>query len=162
MKRKHEHAVRVQEIQSLLENWSGSDLTTFGELIAEGSFRMRGAKAPRHVFLFDKMLLLAKKREYGHLIYKAHIMVSLLKFHVLIKKNDYLMTQVFFVFFFFNLQCSNLTLMESIPGEPLSFNVIPFDNSQIQYTLQVCKKCSIVLYSILYFLLFNRLNILRL
>ena len=27
--------------------------------------------------------------------------------------------------------------MESIPGEPLSFHVIPFDNSQIQYKLQV-------------------------
>ncbi|KAK1894005.1 Pleckstrin like domain containing family G member 3 [Dissostichus eleginoides] len=32
MKRKHEHAVRVQEIQSLLINWKGPDLTTYGEL----------------------------------------------------------------------------------------------------------------------------------
>ncbi|XP_014214954.1 uncharacterized protein LOC106644103 [Copidosoma floridanum] len=106
MKRKHEHAVRVQEIQSLLYGWPGPDLTTGGELIAEGSFRMRGAKAPRHAFLFDRMLLLTKKREDGLLVYKAHIL------------------------------CSNLTLMESIPGEPLCFHVIPFDNSQIQYKLQ--------------------------
>ncbi|OXU31347.1 hypothetical protein TSAR_012692 [Trichomalopsis sarcophagae] len=106
MKRKHEHAVRVQEIQSLLYGWPGPDLTTSGELIAEGSFRMRGAKAPRHAFLFDRMLLLTKKREDGLLVYKAHIL------------------------------CSNLTLMESIPGEPLSFHVIPFDNSQLQYKLQ--------------------------
>ncbi|XP_072749790.1 uncharacterized protein Gefmeso isoform X2 [Anoplolepis gracilipes] len=106
MKRRHEHAVRVQEIQSLLYGWLGPDLTTGGELVAEGRFRMRGAKAPRHAFLFDRMLLLTKKKEDGLLVYKAHIM------------------------------CSNLMLIESIPGEPLSFHVIPFDNPRLQYTLQ--------------------------
>ncbi|XP_032666781.1 uncharacterized protein LOC116842136 isoform X2 [Odontomachus brunneus] len=106
MKRRHEHAVRVQEIQSLLYGWLGPDLTTSGELVAEGRFRMRGAKVPRHAFLFDRMLLLTKKREDGLLVYKAHIM------------------------------CSNLMLIESIPGEPLSFHVIPFDNPRLQYTLQ--------------------------
>ncbi|KAL0116532.1 hypothetical protein PUN28_009889 [Cardiocondyla obscurior] len=106
MKRRHEHAVRVQEIQSLLYGWLGPDLTTSGELIAEGRFRMRGAKAPRHAFLFDRMLLLTKKKEDGLLVYKAHIM------------------------------CSNLMLIESIPGEPFSFHVIPFDNPRLQYTLQ--------------------------
>ena len=35
MKRKHEHAVRVQEIQSLLYGWEGADLTTYGELVLE-------------------------------------------------------------------------------------------------------------------------------
>ncbi|XP_017754290.1 PREDICTED: LOW QUALITY PROTEIN: uncharacterized protein LOC108546609 [Eufriesea mexicana] len=106
MKRRHEHAVRVQEIQSLLYGWPGPDLTTSGELVAEGRFRMRGAKAPRHAFLFDRMLLLTKKKEDGLLVYKAHIM------------------------------CSNLMLIESIPGEPFSFHVIPFDNRRLQYTLQ--------------------------
>ncbi|XP_016905765.1 uncharacterized protein LOC107993710 isoform X2 [Apis cerana] len=106
MKRRHEHAVRVQEIQSLLYGWPGPDLTTSGELVAEGRFRMRGAKAPRHVFLFDRMLLLTKKKEDGLLVYKAHIM------------------------------CSNLMLIESIPGESLSFHVIPFNNPRLQYTLQ--------------------------
>ncbi|XP_011263792.1 uncharacterized protein LOC105255939 isoform X2 [Camponotus floridanus] len=106
MKRRHEHAVRVQEIQSLLYGWPGPDLTTSGELVAEGRFRMRGAKAPRHAFLFDRMLLLTKKKEDGLLVYKAHIM------------------------------CSNLMLIESIPGEPSSFHVIPFDNPRLQYTLQ--------------------------
>lgn len=77
MKRRHEHAVRVQEIQSLLYGWPGPDLTTSGELVAEGRFRMRGAKAPRHAFLFDRMLLLTKKKEDGLLVYKAHIMVQL-------------------------------------------------------------------------------------
>ena len=75
MKRKHEHAVRVQEVQSLLDGWPGEDLTTYGELVAEGSFRMYGAKAPRHVFLLDRMLLIVKRKEDGTLGYKAHIMV---------------------------------------------------------------------------------------
>ncbi|XP_071450370.1 uncharacterized protein GEFmeso [Hetaerina americana] len=106
MKRRHEHAIRVQEIQSLLYGWEGEDLTTFGELCAEGAFRMHGAKALRHAFLFDRMLLLTKRKEEGMLIYKAHIL------------------------------CSNLMLIESVPGEPLSFHVIPFDNPRLQYTLQ--------------------------
>ncbi|XP_023701495.1 uncharacterized protein LOC111861290 isoform X2 [Cryptotermes secundus] len=106
MKRRHEHAVRVQEIQSLLYGWEGEDLTTFGELCAEGAFRVYGAKALRHAFLFDRMLLITKKKEEGILGYKTHIM------------------------------CSNLMLIESVPGEPLSFHVIPFDNPRLQYTLQ--------------------------
>ncbi|XP_026687183.1 pleckstrin homology domain-containing family G member 1, partial [Diaphorina citri] len=88
------------------EDEEGEDLTTFGELCAEGAFRMSGAKALRHAFLFDKMLLITKKKEEGILGYKAHIM------------------------------CSNLMLIESVPGEPLSFHVIPFDNPKYQYTLQ--------------------------
>lgn len=35
MKRKHEHAVRVQEIQSQLEDYDGEDLTRLGELVLE-------------------------------------------------------------------------------------------------------------------------------
>ena len=34
-------------------------------------------------------------------------------------------------------QCSNLMLIESVPGEPLSFHVIPFNNPRNQYTLEV-------------------------
>jgi hypothetical protein len=36
---------------------------------------MYGAKAPRHVFLLDRMLLIVKRKEDGTLGYKAHIMV---------------------------------------------------------------------------------------
>lgn len=57
----------------------GEDLTTFGELCAEGTFRVSGAKALRHVFLFDQILLITKKKEEGILGYKAHIMVSALE-----------------------------------------------------------------------------------
>ncbi|XP_023232588.1 uncharacterized protein LOC111632408 isoform X1 [Centruroides sculpturatus] len=106
MKKRHENAIRVQEIQSLLYGWEGEDLTTYGELVGEGAFRMFRAKALRNLFLFDKMLLISKKREDGILCYKTHIM------------------------------CSNLMLIESIQGEPLCFHVIPFDNPRYQYTFQ--------------------------
>lgn len=106
MKKRHENAVRVQEIQSLLYGWDGHDLTTYGELVAEGAFRMYRTKTLRHLFIFDKMLLIVKKKEEGILCYKTHIM------------------------------CSNLMLIESIQGEPLCFHVIPFDNPREQYTFQ--------------------------
>ncbi|XP_054169209.1 uncharacterized protein LOC128966386 [Oppia nitens] len=106
MKRKHEHAVRVQEIQSLLYNWPGQDLTTYGDLQCEGSFRMLGAKGCRHLFLFDRMLLITKKKDDGSLSYKTHIL------------------------------CSNLMLIESIQGQPLCFHAIPFDQPRDQYTFQ--------------------------
>ncbi|XP_034713675.1 pleckstrin homology domain-containing family G member 3 isoform X5 [Etheostoma cragini] len=77
MKRKHEHAVRVQEIQSLLINWKGPDLTTNGELVLEGTFHVLRAKNTRTLFLFEKMLLITKKRG-EHYVYKIHILCSTL------------------------------------------------------------------------------------
>ncbi|XP_064195621.1 pleckstrin homology domain-containing family G member 3-like isoform X2 [Anguilla rostrata] len=77
MKRKHEHAVRLQEVQSLLINWKGPDLTTYGELVLEGTFRVYRAKSERTLFLFDKMILITKKRG-EHYVYKAHISCSTL------------------------------------------------------------------------------------
>ncbi|XP_028252594.1 pleckstrin homology domain-containing family G member 3 isoform X2 [Parambassis ranga] len=77
MKRKHEHAVRLQEVQSLLLNWKGPDLTTYGELVLEGTFKVHRAKNERTLFLFDRMLLLTKRRG-EHYVYKAHISCSTL------------------------------------------------------------------------------------
>uniref|UniRef100_A0A8D0ECT7 Pleckstrin homology and RhoGEF domain containing G1 n=2 Tax=Salvator merianae TaxID=96440 RepID=A0A8D0ECT7_SALMN len=73
MKRKHEHAIRLQEIQSLLTNWKGPDLASYGELVLEGTFRIQRAKNERTLFLFDKLLLITKKREEMY-TYKAHIL----------------------------------------------------------------------------------------
>ncbi|KAK5904203.1 hypothetical protein CesoFtcFv8_005791 [Champsocephalus esox] len=72
MKRKQEHAVRLQEIEFLLVNWSGPDLGGFGELVLEGSFKVQRVKKERAFFLFDKMLLIAKKRV-GQFVYSTHI-----------------------------------------------------------------------------------------
>ncbi|XP_027699540.1 pleckstrin homology domain-containing family G member 3 isoform X2 [Vombatus ursinus] len=75
MKRKHEHAVRLQEIQSLLINWKGPDLTTYGELVLEGTFRVHRVRNERTFFLFDKALFITKKRG-DHFVYKGHIPCS--------------------------------------------------------------------------------------
>uniref|UniRef100_A0A8C2WW62 Pleckstrin homology domain containing, family G (with RhoGef domain) member 2 n=1 Tax=Cyclopterus lumpus TaxID=8103 RepID=A0A8C2WW62_CYCLU len=72
MKRKQEHAERLQEIESLLVNWSGPDLGGFGELVLEGSFRVHRVKKERAFFLFDTMLLIAKKR-LELFVYSTHI-----------------------------------------------------------------------------------------
>lgn len=106
MKRRHEHAVRVQEIQSLLYGWQGEDLTTYGELLAEGCFRQLGAKALRHLLLFEQLLLVAKQQREGMLHYKSHVL------------------------------CANLMLIESIRGEPLCFQVVPFNSPESQHCFQ--------------------------
>ncbi|KAI3364694.1 hypothetical protein L3Q82_011472 [Scortum barcoo] len=77
MKRKHEHAVRLQEVQSLLLNWKGPDLTTYGELVLEGTFKVHRAKNERTLFLFDRLLLITKRRG-EHFVYKNHISCSTL------------------------------------------------------------------------------------
>nr|XP_026240866.1 pleckstrin homology domain-containing family G member 3 isoform X1 [Urocitellus parryii] len=75
MKRRHEHAVRLQEIQSLLINWKGPDLTIYGELVLEGTFRVHRVRNERTFFLFDKTLFITKKRG-DHFVYKGHIPCS--------------------------------------------------------------------------------------
>ncbi|XP_057679522.1 pleckstrin homology domain-containing family G member 3-like isoform X1 [Corythoichthys intestinalis] len=77
MKRKHEHAVRLQEVQSLLLNWKGPDLTTYGELVLEGTFKVHRAKNQRTLFLLERVLLITKRRG-EHYVYKTHISCSAL------------------------------------------------------------------------------------
>nr|XP_057942363.1 pleckstrin homology domain-containing family G member 3 isoform X2 [Doryrhamphus excisus]XP_057942374.1 pleckstrin homology domain-containing family G member 3 isoform X2 [Doryrhamphus excisus] len=77
MKRKHEHAVRLQEVQSLLLNWKGPDLTTYGELVLEGTFKVHRAKNERTLFLLERVLLITKRRG-EHYVYKTHISCSTL------------------------------------------------------------------------------------
>lgn len=67
----------VQEVQSLLLHWKGPDLTTYGELVLEGTFKVHRAKNERTLFLFDRMLLITKRRG-EHYVYKAQISVSTL------------------------------------------------------------------------------------
>uniref|UniRef100_G1TP09 DH domain-containing protein n=1 Tax=Oryctolagus cuniculus TaxID=9986 RepID=G1TP09_RABIT len=74
MKRKQEHAARGRA------GWTGPELSAFGELVLEGAFRGGGGGGPRLrggerlLFLFSRMLLVAKRRgpEYT---YKGHIFV---------------------------------------------------------------------------------------
>lgn len=64
----------LQEIQSLLINWKGPDLTIYGELVLEGTFRVHRVRSEKTFFLFDKALLITKKRG-DHFVYKGHIPV---------------------------------------------------------------------------------------
>ena len=72
----HRKRSLFQEIQSLLTTWKGPDLTSYGELVLEGTFRLQRAKNERTLFLFDKLLLITKKRD-DTFTYKAHILVGL-------------------------------------------------------------------------------------
>lgn len=71
-----------QEVQRRLGGWTGPELSAFGELVLEGTFRGGGGGGPRLrggerlLFLFSRMLLVAKRRgpEYT---YKGHIFVSI-------------------------------------------------------------------------------------
>lgn len=66
--------VSMQEIQSLLLGWKGPDLTSYGELVLEGTFRTQRVRHDRALFLFDKALLITKRRG-DHYVYKSHIPV---------------------------------------------------------------------------------------
>lgn len=75
------HLAGRQEVQRRLGGWTGPELSAFGELVLEGAFRGGGGGGPRLrggerlLFLFSRMLLVAKRRgpEYT---YKGHIFVS--------------------------------------------------------------------------------------
>uniref|UniRef100_A0A8C8VGZ3 Uncharacterized protein n=1 Tax=Pelusios castaneus TaxID=367368 RepID=A0A8C8VGZ3_9SAUR len=72
MKRKQEHAARLQELQGLLVGWTGPELGAFGELVLEGQLRVQRVRRERAFFLFSKVLLVAKRR--GPVFaYKSHI-----------------------------------------------------------------------------------------
>lgn len=85
----------------------GPDLTTLGELILEDSFKLYNRqKTSRHLLLFDNILLITKKKRDGSLCYKGHI------------------------------ECSNLMLIETIEGQPLVFNTVPFDSPKALHSFQ--------------------------
>uniref|UniRef100_A0A8C3X0X8 Pleckstrin homology and RhoGEF domain containing G2 n=1 Tax=Catagonus wagneri TaxID=51154 RepID=A0A8C3X0X8_9CETA len=110
MKRKQEHAARLQEVQRRLGGWTGPELSAFGELVLEGAFRGGGGSGPRLrggerlLFLFSRMLLVAKRRgpEYT---YKGHIF------------------------------CCNLSVTES-PRDPLGFKVSDLTIPKHRHLLQ--------------------------
>ncbi|XP_062524027.1 pleckstrin homology domain-containing family G member 3-like isoform X2 [Corticium candelabrum] len=75
MKRRHEAAVYIQEIQSQLSGWEHDDLSSYGDLLLEDNFKVKGAKTERRVFLFRSLLLLVKKKG-EHLLYKGSIKIN--------------------------------------------------------------------------------------
>uniref|UniRef100_UPI00358E604E pleckstrin homology domain-containing family G member 1-like n=1 Tax=Myxine glutinosa TaxID=7769 RepID=UPI00358E604E len=73
MKRKQEYSIRAQELQKLMRNCKTHNLSEFGELVLEGTFRLHRSKKERTLFLFNKALLITKKRDDGAYIYKTHL-----------------------------------------------------------------------------------------
>ncbi|XP_004595239.2 pleckstrin homology domain-containing family G member 2 isoform X1 [Ochotona princeps] len=110
MKRKQEHAARLQEVQRRLSGWTGPELSAFGELVLEGAFRGGGGGGPRLrggerlLFLFSRMLLVTKRRGLEY-TYKGHIF------------------------------CCNLSVSEN-PRDPLGFKVSDLTIPKHRYLLQ--------------------------
>ncbi|ERE52225.1 pleckstrin homology domain-containing family G member 2 isoform X3 [Cricetulus griseus] len=110
MKRKQEHAARLQEVQRRLGGWTGPELSAFGELVLEGTFRGGGGGGPRLrggerlLFLFSRMLLVAKRRGHEY-TYKGHIF------------------------------CCNLSVTET-PRDPLGFKVSDLTIPKHRHLLQ--------------------------
>ncbi|XP_032474614.1 pleckstrin homology domain-containing family G member 3 isoform X8 [Phocoena sinus] len=128
MKRRHEHAVRLQEIQSLLINWKGPDLTTYGELVLEGTFRVHRVRNEKTFFLFDKALLITKKRG-DHFVYKGHIPMVLRGWGPRSAPRLVLDCPLPLP------QCSSLMLIESTRESPC-FTVTHYKHSKQQYNIQ--------------------------
>lgn len=77
-KKRVEHVERVRELQNALHKWcidEKEDLSKYGDLLLEATFKLAGAKTNRQLFLFEEMLLIVKERN-GSLICKDYIMVS--------------------------------------------------------------------------------------
>ncbi|XP_065051691.1 uncharacterized protein LOC135681251 isoform X2 [Rhopilema esculentum] len=106
VKRLHENALRVQEILGSIEDLEGLDVFTTGRLVLENCFRVHGSRGEKQLYLFEKLLLICKKMDEGMFQFRD------------------------------GLSCSNMMLVESIPKEPLCFQLIRFDNQKISYTIQ--------------------------
>ena len=90
MKRKHEITLRVNEIQSMLVGWQGQDLNCFGELLRHEQLKIKGYRRERQVFLFEKLLLVAKLEDEQY-TQPMHILVSnLMLLETLKEGNNYL------------------------------------------------------------------------
>lgn len=77
-KKRVEHWERVKELQNALHRWcseGSEDLSRYGDLLLEGTFKLAGSKTNRQLFLFEEMLMIVKERN-GALICKDYIMCS--------------------------------------------------------------------------------------
>ncbi|TNN37943.1 Pleckstrin y domain-containing family G member 3 [Liparis tanakae] len=72
-----------QEVQSLLLNWAGLDLASYGELVLEGSFKVHRAKNQRTLFLLERLLLITKRRG-EHYVCQSSISLLYLLLYLLI------------------------------------------------------------------------------
>lgn len=81
-------------------------MTTLGELILEDTFKLFNRSKSNRHLLLFDNVLLITKKRNGSLCYKGHI------------------------------ECSNLMLIETLEGQPLVFNTVPFDNPKALSSFQ--------------------------
>ncbi|XP_057304179.1 uncharacterized protein LOC130641404 isoform X3 [Hydractinia symbiolongicarpus] len=106
MKRLHENAVKVQEILSkILDLDVPINVFETGRLVLENTFKVHGSRGDRIMYLFEKLLLICKKSEDKLYQFKEKI------------------------------ECSNMMLVESLPKDPLAFQIMRFDNQKVNYTI---------------------------
>ena len=74
VKRNLEQQSRVRELSGILDGWLGPELTVLGDLVLEGM--LHDAGKPRTVLLFERMLIITKKKEDNRLQLKTYINVS--------------------------------------------------------------------------------------
>ncbi|GAU89831.1 hypothetical protein RvY_02335 [Ramazzottius varieornatus] len=107
LQQQRDRTIRLEELQLLLiDKPAHLNLFGLGELSLEDTFRVIGVKGERNLCLFDKGLLIVKKREDRSLLYKNYIAHS------------------------------NLMLSEVIADNPLQFIVIPFDSPRNQIVIE--------------------------
>lgn len=101
VKRNLEQQSRVRELSGILDGWLGPELTVLGDLVLEGMLTENGK--PRTVLLFERMLIITKKKEDNRLQYKTFINVRFLFHDILNNRGTNLFDCKFFciIFFFF-------------------------------------------------------------
>lgn len=105
-KRASEHAVQAQQLLGTSQD--DRDASDCGDLLMMGDFKLHGAKSYRHLFLFEKAVILAKRRDGdGETSYRKTI-----------------------------IKGCDLMLIESVPKEPLCFHLIHYRTPRKLYAVQ--------------------------
>ncbi|XP_026804708.1 pleckstrin homology domain-containing family G member 1-like [Rhopalosiphum maidis] len=111
-KNKYEKEGRIKDIRLMIKHLNLKDKTNVDisnncfELHAEGDLMIAGTKKKLHVIILNNMLLIVKEQKCGLLEYKTHI------------------------------KSRNITVIEHVKGNPLSFRLVSNAGSKHSFTLQ--------------------------
>lgn len=119
----HECKNKVREYASILDNWTGPELTVFGNLILDGTLRENNKQ--RLVLLFETMLIITKEKEDRRLQFKHSIWVNNIRIVATTTKLEFTEYECSIFCLIYLLQARNLSLDDR--GEPTTFTVIHFD-----------------------------------
>lgn len=106
VKKKQDEQLKLNQLLNSIQGLDGVKVSSLGGLVIKGKLFSLGAREEMMVFLFEKGILITKKRKDCSLVFRMIIM------------------------------CSSLTLVEIIPREPFAFQVMGYDFPKNQCTLQ--------------------------